>query len=94
MTESIREGRHGFMLLLNKYLKDYNYDLSTSANEKELELFQLISKLDLGTYENMHIFYNYVITIKDIPNSMLSRQAEKAKMCILKDIGKLFVKVA
>lgn len=75
----------------NFLLGNYNYDLTTAADEKELELFKTIKKMDLGSFENLYIFYNYIGAIQDVPMT-IERQFLTARKCIIDELnaGKKF----
>lgn len=89
---SIPDKQDSFLHRLNAYLENYTYDISTAANTEETELFEAVSKMDLGSFENVIIFFNYIITIRDVPNSKIGREILKTQRSVLNElcVGKLF----
>lgn len=73
-TNEQMKNQREFLIKLNNHLTTYKYNLSTAADDKELELFKLLcrSKDQLNSFENLVIFYNYIITVRDVPESFRS----------------------
>ncbi|KAL5292421.1 hypothetical protein ACFFRR_011315 [Megaselia abdita] len=78
-----QEHKQSWLFRLNEHLENYRYDISTSADQNEIEMFNQLSKMDLESFENVIIFFNYIITVQDIPTSRLKEQ----RHCVPKDMN-------